>query len=373
MKNELNTLQYHLNNDTGSSFDYARSKRRRLGRRLLALRRVYLDTKYWVYIRDVEMGRSQNEVHVAILRELRRLRRDSKIICPVSYSVFSEIMYQSDHETRIATAKLIDELSESCTIQPVFELFKSELYNFHIRFLAPNVPIRPVVESAWTKAAFIVGEQFLDLSSSGMPQKQARAMTKAMDDMLWDIKFSEMIDATFEPTREKPDLDAFAFELTEGKIASWSEKDFRSLYLDEIWGGLDANSDVIGDFLVHLAQKDGVYEHISDEQKRVFGWKYGRLIHQGFSGRRLNIEFPTIAIPAALHASVRMDRSRKYKRGDVEDFFHAASAIGYFDVFLTENSLKHLLLSKNINATERYGCRVLSKDDEIVKFLRDLR
>lgn len=373
MKNKPDTFQYHLDNDTGSAFEYTRSRRRQLGSRLLAIRRVYLDTKYWVYIRDVYMGRPQKATHVAILDELRRLRRTAQIICPVSYSVFNELLSQSDHATRIATAQMIDELSDDCTIQPVFELFKAELYHFHVKSTKPNVPLRPVAESVWTKVAFIVGDMFFNLDSKEISQAQAEAMTKAMDDMLWETRFSEMIDATYEPSSESPDLDAFAAELTEGKLTHWNPKEsFRTLYLAEIWGGLDAQADVIGDFIVHLGQKHGVDEHVGDEQKRTFGQQYGRVIHAAFAYNRLTTEFPTIAIPAALHAAVRLDRSRRYKKGDVEDFFHAATAVGYFDVFLTENSLKHLLLSKNVNAAERYGCTILAKEEEVIHFLRSI-
>lgn len=370
MFDKPDTLRHHLENDTGSAFNYTRNRRRELGKRLLALRRIYLDTKYWLYARDVYMKRPQKPIHVQIVQELRRLRYSGTTLCLPSYSVFDELLFQSDSVTRRATAEMIDELSDDCTIQPLFELFKAELYYFYVRTTQPEVSLRPIAELAWTKAAFVVGDMFCDASESGFPEHVREAITKAMDDMLWETKLSEVIDASPPPASESDELVAQAKVMTDGKLEHARPDDsFRKLFLDEVVGSVDGLSDIIGDFLVHIAKENGINETVSEDQKLNFGQKFGRLIGGAFGNGRITNEFPTIGVPAALHAAVRIDPNRKYRKGDSQDFFHAATALGYYNVFLTEASLKHLLQSKDVRSVSNYGCVVLSDDNEILDYL----
>jgi hypothetical protein len=67
-----------------------------------------------------------------------------------------------------------------------------------------------------------------------------------------------------------------------------------------------------------------------------------------------------------------MDNKRPYHDGDVEDFFHAAAAVEYFNSFLTERSLKHSLLSKPVDVENKYGCQILATEDEVLEHLREL-
>lgn len=373
MEGKPDTLRHHLANETGTVFEYTRSRRIALGRQLLKLRRIYLDTKYWIYARDVHMGRPQKPIHVEIVEELRRLRRNNSTICPVSYSVFSELLSQSDSATRAATAKIIDEFSDDCAILPFFEIFKGELYHFYQKLVQPNVKLFPVSELVWTKAAFVAGDVFLNMEESGLPEQVTSAMAKAMDDFFWEAKLSEVIDTLpFDP-KESDEINSLASKLTQGKFEHWNPNDsFRKIFLDEVAGVIDSLSDVIGDFLSHVANQHGFNDPMDNEAILRFGRMFGGVIHGAFALERITREFPTIEIPATLHAAVRIDRNRKYKKGDTEDFFHAVTALGYYDIFLTESSLKHLLLSKEVNLGEKYACVVLSAEAEVLEYLRTL-
>lgn len=373
MEGKPDTFQHHLENDTGSAFDYTRNRRRELGYRLLKLRRIYLDTKYWIYARDVYMQRPQKQIHVQIVDQLRRLRRAGTTLCPVSYSVFDELLFQSDPDTRMATAEMIDELSDDCTTQPLFDLFRAELYHFYVKTTQPAITLRPVGEFVWTKAAFVVGDMFCDSTKSGLADNVVEAITKAMDDMLWATKLSEVIDALPPTANEAGDLVAQAKTMTNGKFAhAKSDDSFGKLYLDEVAGGVDGLSDIIGDFLVHIAHEHGFHDPIAEDQKLLSGQMFGRLICGAFGNGRITREFPTIGVPSALHAAVRMDPKRNYKKGDAQDFYHAAAALGYYDVFLTEASLKHLLHTKDLRSVADYGCVVLSDEKEVLDYLAAL-
>jgi hypothetical protein len=373
MKDKPNTLQHHLENNTGTVFEYTRARRHELGRRILGMHRIYLDTKYWLYARDVYLGRPQKPSHVEIVELLRTLRRLGSVICPISYPVFDELWKQSDSITRQATAEMIDELSDDCTIQPFFELFKAELYHFYVKITKPNVKLRPLAETVWTKAAFVLGDIFLNPEETGLPQHLQVAMTKAMDDLLWSIKLTEFIDGTPLPPDDPREMKALVSQLTHGKINAWNPKHtFRKLYLDEVAGVLDGMMDVLGDFMTHLAREAGYEGAVNDEEKMKSGEMLAGLIFGAFQHNRITTDFPTIDVPALLHATVRMDNKRPYRDGDVEDFFHAAAAVGYFNSFLTERSLKHSLLSKPVDVENKYGCRILATEDEVLEHLREM-
>ena len=171
LKDKPDTFYFHLENDTGDFETYTRKKRLDLGESLLKLRRIYLDTKYWLYVRDVYLNRSQNPLHVEIVNELRRLRASGSTICPVSYSIFSELLYQSDPVTRNATAEMIDELSGGCTIQPLTVVFKAELMHFMRKNTNPKAELYKVAELLWTKVAFVMGDTFLSFKNSILPKR----------------------------------------------------------------------------------------------------------------------------------------------------------------------------------------------------------
>lgn len=361
-KDKPNTFRRHLKEDTGPFEDYVRARRLALGESLLKLRRIYLDTKYWLYVRDVYLNRPQKAIHTRIVEELRRLKNSGSTICPVSFSVFIEMMTQSDLVTRRATAEMIDELSDGCTIQPLFEVFRRELYHFVTKSTQSNATLYDIRQMVWTKAAFIVGDMFRPPEKSGFSEHIAIAINKAFDDMLWTVKLSEFI-AELPKTdqTQRARAERLASDLTKGKFEHQRKGDtFRKLFLDEIAGVVDVFSDICGDLMVHLARNHGIVSEVSDAERDQSGRMLGNLIRGAFEYNRITTEFPTVSIPAALHASVRMDKRRKFKKGDAEDFHHAALAVRYFDVFLTESSLQHQLRSKPINVEESYNCRVLS-------------
>lgn len=62
---------------------------------------VFLDTKYWLYVRDTLHGKRQNNKEIFDLtHKLIDLVKDSKIYCPINASVFYELCKQSDLDTR---------------------------------------------------------------------------------------------------------------------------------------------------------------------------------------------------------------------------------------------------------------------------------
>jgi len=100
---------------------------------VLQRRRVYLDTRYWLILRDVAMGRPRRAGDVALLAALRRWVQAGVIVCPLGDGSLLEVLRQSDETTRLATARLIDELSLGVTIQNAQDRLTTEVMHFMLR------------------------------------------------------------------------------------------------------------------------------------------------------------------------------------------------------------------------------------------------
>jgi len=246
LNDKPNTLRHHLDHPEVDAASYIRQRRIAHGRRLMSMRRIYLDTNYWVCLREVLLGRG-SRAQEDIFDKLQELRDEGKVICPVSYSVFVELLRQSDLATRMATARVIDIFGESSCVQPPHEVLKQEVLGFAFRAMSQNVELIPVGELIWSKASFIVGEASLKLN--GCPPKAAEAMTKAMDDLFWSIRLEEMISVLppDAPKRDRQERESFAEQLTQGKNKARCESDsFDSLFLEEVAGGLEAHERDLG-------------------------------------------------------------------------------------------------------------------------------
>ena len=73
---------------------------------------------------------------------------------------------------------------------------------------------------------------------------------------------------------------------------------------------------------------------------------------------------PYIDIHAGVHTAIRRDKKRRLKPNDFHDFGHAAAAVPYCSVFLTDGPLKALLCSRPLNFDQRYGCHVVASVPE---------
>ena len=111
------TLDYHWRHPEISLERHFRSKFLTTADRVLARKTIYLDTRFWVLLREVCLGRSTDPQHGQILTQLRRLIAAGKVICLINADILAELLKQRDEMTRLATAKLIDELSLGTALQ----------------------------------------------------------------------------------------------------------------------------------------------------------------------------------------------------------------------------------------------------------------
>jgi hypothetical protein len=370
LRDRPNTLRFHLDNPGVDVHAYARRKRIELGQSLLSKKRLYLDTMHWIHLRDVSMTRAGYEQHLPMFERLATLVDRKRAICPISYSIYAELMRQSDATTRKATARIIDRFGDSCCIKPPHDVTQQEVICFLRRAMEPNRDFYSVAEMVWTKVTAVVGEHFLTLLSPEIPEHVKEAMAKSMDDLLWSVKLEEVIDRM--PIREPENLELVAKQLNAGKFANQNFTTFDEVFLHEIAGIVDCHREMLGDMLVYLSRRVGFSGTAPRDEIQLGGKVLANLIYSAFKSGRCVTDFPGIHIPAALHAAVRFDKNRAYKPGDCEDFRHAAVALPYFDVFFTEKSLKHLLCHKPLEFDKAYKTRVVAGETETLDALDSL-
>src|SRR5438309_5303509 len=57
---------------------------------------VYLDLKYWINLRKVILGQESDPRYPPLLELLRHIVREGKVVCPLSFWVFEELLKQAD-------------------------------------------------------------------------------------------------------------------------------------------------------------------------------------------------------------------------------------------------------------------------------------
>lgn len=366
-------LAHHLENGHVSLDDHLREMAARSARKLECRRRLYLDTKYWVYIRDALLERPQKPEHPEILEGLRRLVASGKAICPVSDVAFAELASQSDDETRTATALLLDELSLGTALRTEEERFGLELTEFltHPEQATGKVQTR---DAAWTAPCFTFG--VMVPTSEDVSPEVNLAVQKATIDELWSITFAELAsDSTAhlqwkeacERTAKKINADVreFASQATSFKVT------FKS----EVVGGLSAAEHVVRRVALEDALRKGldVQKLRPDERERLYDLVMRILVNSFDLARtKMALRMPTTYVHAACHAAIRLDRQRKFDGNFLRDLHHGAAATPYFDAMFTEKTLRILLTAGNVAADKTFGCHIVSKDAGILDYLSQI-
>ncbi len=351
-------FQYHLAHPEVSLEQHRRAKVLETGERVLRRRAVYLDTNYWIMLRDAYMGRSNDQTFQRLLETLRSAVRNEKAICPFAFDIFSEVMKQSA-DCRTATANLIDELSEGVTLQPANERIATEILHCFLRTQRGVETLEPLSKLVWTSSSYVVG--FIFPSLPGLPPETELALQKSYTDSLWNLGFSHAAACLGDlPGDINNGNDVMAEKLNYLNAAhSGDFRSFKQLHIVEFSGFLDFYlPNIIGVFQSLYENKHGVQP--AADQIAAFdrsGRQWASLLQESFRKNKLGEHLPTIVIKSGLAAAVRWNRIRKYKANDFYDFGHAAAALPYFDFFATERSLHHLVTTE-LNYDEKYGAVV---------------
>lgn len=370
------TLDKHRNEPERSLNDYRKSVRIELGQQLKDQVKIYLDTKFWIHFREVTLNRNTNIGYIELLQLLRDGVQQKKLLCPISEEIIGEILLQTNSQNLGASAKLIDELSEGVSICSSREREQDEILNFIYKYYLLEEAIQSIHEQevfVWSKIPFAFDLPHPYINQ--IPPDEELVIQKSFFDKMWTISFSEMIEVMgHENILSWPRERDISDKLTHGKFEHMKEnQSFKQLHLNEIAGALDIYKPLFEDAISYLFEnKYKQKPNIEEVKNAESGQKLANLVYHLFDKNKLGTYLPSLVIEAGLHAMVRYDKERKFKKNDMPDFRHAKTALPYFDLFLTENSLCHLVKTGKLSFDKKYNCSVYSDPKETIKHIKTI-
>ncbi len=342
-----------------------------LARFVLERRRVYLDTRDWIFLRDAAVGRPRKLIHSELLRILRIGVKSGVFICPLSDSAFFELLRQSDGETRLATVRVIDELSLGVTIQNAHDRLRTELLHFLASVNKAQRNTGLPLEHVWLKVGHVLGTACPIYP--GVEATEQLAISKTFFDVMWSVTLEEMLTDT--PLPEDPKESNFFWNIAarlteESTLHASAMKSFEAVYLDEIFGFFDAHREHIQ---AVFAQMYEISQPNAPPLQAADFKSHGRVLVNVFSNifrfGKAGTSLPMAQIVAGLHAVVRWQRNRAFQASDFYDFHHATAALPYCDIFLTERFLGTILTRPPLALDAHFGAKVLWDEAAAVEAL----
>lgn len=364
-------IPYHRSHPEISLSAHLAARAEQLAEQVVPRTRVYLDTKYWILLRDAAMGRPRDPIHERLLELLSERTNLGSHICPVGESVFLELLRQSDPETRLATAKLIDSLGRGVTIQNVHDRIQTELHSY-ICATAQQQPVPgPPLRRVWLKVGHVLGSAYPVLPE--VDDAEELAVQKAFLDVMWSVTLEEMLEDTdVSAAPDSSDFRDLAQRLS-SESASHAEEmtDFRTVYLSEIAGFFDACSEDLQAVFLRLYRESNpngalpTRAELADSRSQLAVF-FTNLFRHSDPGTAI----PAAQIGAGIHAYIRWQQQRGFRSTDFFDVHHASAALGYCDFFLTERFLGTALSRPPLAYNERFSCTVLWDEQEALAALQ---
>lgn len=126
----INTFDKHKNTPDITVDEYISSLHVELGTKLKKRKVVYLDTNFWLTLRDVKLNINKNTITSNFYKIVNLLSEKNQCIFPISEDTFLEVMKQTDKKTLFCTAELIDTLSEGVSLISLDERLELEILHY---------------------------------------------------------------------------------------------------------------------------------------------------------------------------------------------------------------------------------------------------
>lgn len=327
----------------------------------------YLDTNYWVRLRDAELGYGTPEA-VRFLQTLRAMVRAREILCVSHFHSFLEIGKQEEASLRV-TARLLDELTEGVVIASPADLLAWECAEFIGAKL--DLPLQHEL-CAWAKVGQIHKHELPSDMPGPVTKADRNVILKSVIDTQWNTTFEHIfgqfewetksrLNASLEPEvlaqveARKQKQAAIGLSREQTRLNEFSQAvdgELRPIFASQLrnWHVQHEFPEGVGGLLRHL-------QVVLDAAVKNF--KTGTL------GRFL----PSVSIRTKLYTLYEMDRKKgPFTNNDWVDWNHAAAALPYCDMFFTEKHLAHLLC-KELRADQQFGCEVIGTMEEAVRAL----
>lgn len=275
------------------------------------------------------MGRAKQAIHNDLFTTLQGVVESGLGICPLSESVLFELHKQTDPATRLAMARVMDSLSRGVTVQNSLDRLRVELVRFFHSIIVDQRMQVPPIEHVWMKVGHFLGSP--DPVFDGIDPGEQLTISKAFFDLLWSVTLEELITDN-DWIENDGGFQEDALRMTEGSRAHTSEiTSFEELYLAEVSGFIDIHHAAIEAAVTELASVLG-QKGLGPDSARL--WR--NAVYNIVRFDRVGTGLPILQIVSGIHAAIRWQRGRPFRASDFDDMYHAAAALPYCDMFLTE-------------------------------------
>ncbi len=362
-------IDKHLSSPEISIDAHIKNVRIGLGEQLAQRHAIYLDTNFWIMVREAAAGRGSS---TAI--ELRRLLRDGVtnglLFCPISETTFFEVIKQRDPVTRRATVAMIDELSLGATLIGQQERVAVEISHlFHDK--TGRVELHPLNHLVWSKLNFVMGEYYPANTVFGPITETA--IQKAFFDHMWARPLTDLTDHIDGELHPEDDLGQLTDDLNAGISENAHQlRSFNHAYNTEVRGLSDLVGGMALDAVAMMARREGIVPNQSVGNDPAVANQYKALIAAALIQGKARKALGTMNVMATLHASLRWNKGRKVKANDLPDFDHAAAALVYCDAFFTERSLATMVKQNHVALDRFHECFVTEDPEQAVDWTKTL-
>jgi hypothetical protein len=356
-------LSAHRETPTVSWQQHRRMRSDELWAMIAPRRRIYLDTRYWVFLRDAAMGRARQAIHNDLLAALQSFVESGRGICPLSESVVFELHKQTDPTTRLATARVMDSLSRGVTVQNSVDRLRTELVRFFYQVIVDQRLPKPPVEHIWMKVGHFLGSPAPVFD--GIDSSEQLAISKTIFDSLWSVTLEELV-ADSEWIESDQGFQDDALRMTERSRAHASEiTSFEELYLAEVAGFVDTHHAAIEGAVRELATALGTRGPDPDS-----GRLWRNTVYNLVRLNKVGTGLPTLQIVSGIHAATRWQRERPFKAADFYDMYHAAAALPYCDLFFTEAFMGTILKNPPLSLGALFDTGIAWDEADALRWLR---
>ena len=366
----MNTIAEHLQYPDVTFDEHVRMSEIELGTSIAQRTPIYLDTKFWILLRDANCEKGSSTTKT-LLRLLRRAVAEGIVICPISAASFIELMRQDSFESRLATAKIIDQLSLGVTIVGFEERILLEIEHLIRSTAGLNVPYS-IQHAVWRRISYVLGIQYA--RNTELDEKTDLAIQKAFFDHMCTLSLQDMLATLGDEWIHREKDTSFASRMNE-QIAEHAHelRSFQQAYQAEVAGIVDEVGAVALDVVRCLARECEQRLSVMDsaeEKEATNRWK--NLIYQVLVKDKARETLPALHIRASLFASLRWDKERKFQPNDLWDFSHAEAGLSYCKALYTDRSLHNMITQKHLGLDAVYECRVGSDAQDAVEYVSSI-
>lgn len=317
--------------------NYKKIKIEKLNQATSSKTKIYLDLKFLIKLRD-SFHEDNNTIFKRIFFKLRQLVDEEKVICPISDCMIDEILKQSSIETREKTAQILDIVCNNISLIPMRNIFINEFLNI------------------------LLFSKDQDLQKFH----------------IWDFPISLFGNLDFEVSDES-NTDILKILYYEGLIIT-SIQEILTCYKDVKGSNISVFAEIFFNSIKFESIAQPI-EKIIQNELRAFFISMGhelKVSSEPILEKLVYLDLdsifrivPSIYVFCSLHAEMRKDNSKKYKKNDYYDINHCSLAIPNCDYFFTERGFMHRT-KKILKLDRKFNMVIESDPNKVINLLNTI-